>query len=274
MDPITGAIAAAPFFLEWAKERRQARQDLDLAAFREWLTEVAFPRVLEASQTTFELLSVGQKAHHAELLGYLDTQFGDIKAKLEAARVGGSVAATFADRWKKLGPAAQTLLMSLGEQVAADAWSYEEAQLTGPFLIPNLTPGEIDSGLELAAEARLVRYQKASNNCQSLRLTAAGYLVTRAASDRQDAFDGDIESLRCALAKAPDGPLDKVVAYTFDRCTKAFVYAALEQWESAGWIVFQPVWPRENSRLMRPAQALLRGEIEDLRRKALRPFLD
>lgn len=94
MEPIRAAIAATRLSIEWFKERRQARQDVDADAFRAWLTEVAFPPILDASEATFELLSISQASHHAELLGYLDSQI-----RTEGQTPRGPVGS----RWRRYG---------------------------------------------------------------------------------------------------------------------------------------------------------------------------
>lgn len=274
MDPIAGAVAVAPLFIEWFKERRQARQDVDADAFRAWLTEVAFPKILDASQATFEVLSISQKTHHAELLGYLDSQFNDLKVRLEEARSRVAAGVTLADRWGRLGAAAHGLLRQMAEQVRDTDSTYEDAQLTGPFVVPDATEADVVTGRMRAEEAGLLLYSEASSNGQWLRLTACGYLTTIASAAGQDRFDADLERLRTALSRARSGPIDKLVALTHGRCQPAVVFAVLEQWEASGWLSLQRLDQREHSRIMGPAQTLFNADAERLRRSTLRPFLD
>ena len=274
MEPIGAAIAAAPLLIEWFKERRQARQDVDADAFREWLTEVAFPQIIDASQSTFDVLCISQKTHHAELLNYLDAQFKALKLRLEEARSGGVACVAVGDRWARLGAAAHGLLRQMADQVREADSTYEDAQLTGPFMAGGAAEVDVVTGRKRAEEAGLLRYTEASSGGQWLRLTACGYLTTIAAVVGEDRFDADLERLRSALAKARSGPVDKVVALTFGRCRPAVVFAVLEQWDAIGWLSLQRLDQRERSRIMGPLQTLFDADADRLRRATLRPFLD
>lgn len=204
MDPISAAVAAAPWFIEWIKERRLRGVDIDTDAFRKWLSEVAFPQLLDGSRATVELLFISQKAYHAELRGCLGSQFDDIRATLEKIAFSGSDAAGPWTAGGSLGTAAQALLCQLRDQVGETDGTYEDAQLTGPFAVPDATDAEVHAGRRRAAEGGLILCTDASSNGQWLRLPACGYLTTIAATAGQEQFDASLELMCGALGAGAD----------------------------------------------------------------------
>ncbi len=272
MDPSTAAVALAQLFIEWTKERRDTSHSIDDAAFRAWLREVAFPQLLASSKDTLDVLSLSQKAHHAELLGFLNSQFGEIRRKLEEAHPGGGNAATLIDRWQRLGEPTASLLRALTSQVDIRASTYEDARI--PVEVAARSPkGGDATDYRRAEHASLIRSTEVTGGCMWIRLTALGYLVTTAASSVSE-FEATLQRLRVAVTSAPQGPVDKIVAYTMGRCTASVAYAVMEQWDAIGWIGLQKLDQREDSRLFRPAPALFEADPSELLRMTLRPFLD
>lgn len=115
IDPISAALTVsqlAPLVAQWLEHRSQRAERDDADAFRQWLQNEAFPRLLEQSEQALQSIA-GLKAAEKERF---DTILEHLVAILAAV-----AEPTVADYWRKLRPVDQVVLKALFAMLQEDA---------------------------------------------------------------------------------------------------------------------------------------------------------
>lgn len=268
MDPLTVLTALAPLILEWAKERRNQGEEASEDAFRTWLQTVAFEELRNATTVAFKTVLVSQKAYQHELIEFLTQQFSQVQSALKERLGGGPSVPTLQTRWQELCQEGQLLLSQLVDRVEGD--TYEDAQLSAPYVVDGSTREEIVAGKKRLVEAGLAREAPSSLET-TLHLTAMGLLVSEAITDPEE-FQSKLLRIQDGLRRYRTAPVDKLKAHCMKRCSPALLYAIVERWDKLGWITLQKQEQRERSRISHPAQQMLDASAVGLMQATLRSF--